>query len=314
MALNAEILKSNEGLKDLSDDQIQAIETLSANDEAQVIGKRIGQLHEQYDKDIKEITGIDKASDTEKSYEYNKRVLKQYKEQLESTNGLTDKIKTYEDKIAEYEKQIAEGNTDAALAQKLKDMESKLATATNELNTTKESLTKKETEFQQKLKGVEVDRAYSKATSDLKFKKEYANISDKLLKTANTDVLAKYTPDFTEEEGKQVLVFRDKDNTIALNKANGLKPFTYQELLKQELGDDVLDAGKKQPGTGTEPPEGGPESVDLVDLTEAKTQVQADELIAKYLMQKGLARGSAKFAEEQTKLRAENNIDKLPLK
>lgn len=313
MALNAELIKSNEGLKDLTDDQIKTIETLSANDEAQIIGKRIGQLHEQYDKDIKEITGIEKASDTEKSYEYNKRVLKQYKEQLEGSKGLTDEVNALKSKVSEYEKQIAEGNTDAVLAQKLKDAEAKLTIATNELQASKETLTTKESEFQKKLKSIEVDKVYALATSDLKFKKEFSAVQSKLLKTANTDVLAKYSPDFIDENGKQILVFRDSENNIAVNKANGLKPYTYQELLKLELGNDVLDADKTQTGVNSKKPE-GPGVVDLVDLTAAKTQVAADELIAKYLMQKGLVRGSLNFTEESKKIRMENNVDKLPMK
>ena len=82
--LTVDMLKQNGLLASLSDEQLNAIATMSQNDENTVIGTKIGALHGQYDTDILSITGINK-NQGEKSYDYLKRVLGDYKTQLTST-------------------------------------------------------------------------------------------------------------------------------------------------------------------------------------------------------------------------------------
>ena len=62
MALSIDILKANQVLASLADEQLAAIVELSTNDEAVVIGQKIGALHGQYDADVKALTGVDKKS------------------------------------------------------------------------------------------------------------------------------------------------------------------------------------------------------------------------------------------------------------
>lgn len=59
--ITIEMLNQSESLKGLTDAQKLAITTLSSNDEATVIGTKIGALHGQYDADILSISGISKA-------------------------------------------------------------------------------------------------------------------------------------------------------------------------------------------------------------------------------------------------------------
>jgi hypothetical protein len=49
-------------------------------------------------------------------------------------------------------------------------------------------------------------------------------------------------------------------------------------------------------------------------LSGVKTQKDADKIIYTYLMQKGVARGTPEFSAEQAKIRAENGINKLPIR
>ena len=75
----------------------------------------------------------------------------------------------------------------------------------------------------------------------------------------------------------------------------------------------VLDEGRKQQGGGTSPrqqPNGGGGAA--VDVSAARTQVEASEIIAKQLMQKGLINGSKQYQEEFNKAWAENNVISLP--
>ena len=67
--LTEELLKGVEGL---TPEQISSITTLSKNDEEQVIGSKIGEIHASYEKDVLGITGVEKNKG-EKAYDYVKR-------------------------------------------------------------------------------------------------------------------------------------------------------------------------------------------------------------------------------------------------
>ena len=90
-----------------------------------------------------------------------------------------------------------------------------------------------------------------------------------------------------------------------------LNPYTIDELISEQLKDE-LDKGKQTTGGGTVP--SNESTSDIVDLAGANTQVLADKIITKHLMQIGLVRGTKEFAEKQSKLRTENGVDKLPMR
>lgn len=74
MALTVEVLKANSVLAGLSDEQLAAITTLSANDENSVIAQKTGKIYGDLDADILSVTGIAKNG-TEKTYDYAKGYL-----------------------------------------------------------------------------------------------------------------------------------------------------------------------------------------------------------------------------------------------
>ena len=312
MALTAELLRANAGLTGLTDEQVNAIVELSRNDENTVIGNRIGELHGQYDQDVLSVTGIAKRQD-EKSYDYVKRVLGDYKAKAAGADELNAKITTLQTEIEGYKKTIAEGKGNEAVAQQLKD-------AQRQLKDTQDLFESKQKEWQDKYDTLntqyqqsQINAEFDKALQGIKFKSIYPeSVQRTLIDSAKRTVLSTAKADWVEENGARKLVFRDASGNIMTNPENKLNPFTPAELLTRELK-DVIDTGRQQRGTGTQGGQGGQGGSTYLDMTGITNQVDADDAINKHLMALGLTRGSKEFADEALKLRQENGVDKLPL-
>lgn len=310
MALTAVLLRANTALAGLSDEQIQAIEELSRNDENTVIGTRIGELHGQYDQDVLSVTGIAKMQG-EKSYDYVKRILGDYKQKASSADQLNQTISTLRTEIEGYKKTIADGKGNEEVVKQLNGAQKQLAD-------TQALFEKKNTEWENKYTALNtqyqtslIDAEFGKALQGMKFKSIYPeSVQKTLIDSAKRTVLASAKPDWVEENGERKLVFRDATGNIMTNPENKLNPFTPGELLRKELK-EVLDNGRKQTGAGTH--ELGGNGGGTFDLGGATTQVAADEIISKHLMSQGFTRGSKEFADAAQKLRTENGVDKLPV-
>ena len=312
MALTAEVLRANAGLASLSDEQLSIIAEMSRNDENTVIGTRIGELHGQYDNDVLSVTGIAK-NPGEKSYDYVKRVLGEYKQKAAGTEALNTQITELKTQIEGYKKTIEAGKGNEAIAQQLRDAQKQLAD-TQALFEAKNKEWKGKydtlnTQYQQSL----IDAEFGKALQGMKFKSIYPeSVQKTLIESAKRTVLASAKPDWVEENGERKLVFRDAAGNIMTNQENRLNPFTPGELLQRELK-DVLDTGRRQTGTGTQGQQGGQGGNTSVDLTGVTNQVDADNVISKHLMALGYTRGSKEFSDEALKIRKENGVDKLPI-
>lgn len=313
MALNAEIIAAQEPLKGLSEDQISTIVTLSQNDEETVIGSKIGELHGQYDKDVLSVTGINR-NQGEKTYDYVKRVLGDYKSKAESASALQGTISSLNEKIAGYEKTIAEGKGNDVIAKQLKDAQDRAAALQTQYDTDKTNWEKERTQLSMREQTILMDVEFEKALSSLKFKKEYTPAVIKtLVDSAKAQILNSAKPDWIDNgKGQKTLVFRDEAGTILNNPENKLNPFTVSDLLSTHLK-DALEASRKIEGAGSKTP-GKETQIEIVDISQATTQLAADEIIVKYLLQQGFVRGSAEFAAKQTAIRTENQIDKLPMR
>lgn len=309
MALSIETLRGNSLLATLSDEQLSAIAEMSTNDESNVVNTKIGALHGLYDADILKITGVAKNAG-EKSYDYMKRVLNDYKTNLGTATTDIEALKATK---AELERKIADGSADAALKQKLADTETRLSQLQTQYDTDKTNYAKTIADLKKREKDIQVGYIFDQAVSGLSFKDGITDsIKNLLLKDARAQVLAKGTPEFIDDGmGGTKLIFRDKNGQILNNPDNNLNPYTAKELLltipslKEVLGGALA-------GGGT-----GPEtlSVNTVpSLAQARTQVEADELIAKQLMSQGLTRYSAEFINKFNELRAQAGVDKLPLR
>lgn len=310
MALTAVLLRANAALAGLSDEQIAAIEELSRNDENTVIGTRIGELHGQYDTDVLSVTGIAKRQG-EKSYDYVKRILGDFKQKAAGADQMSQTIATLQTEIEGYKKTIAEGKGSEEVAKQLRDAQKQLAD-TQALFEKKnkeweEKYTLLNTQYQTSL----IDAEFGKALTGMKFKSIYPeSVQKTLIDSAKRAVLSVAKADWLEENGERKLVFRDATGNIMTNPENKLNPFTPGELLRKELK-EVLDLGRQQTGAGTKPTGNGGGAT--FDLSGATNQVEADEMISKHLMSQGYTRGSKEFADEAQKIRTENGVDKLPV-
>lgn len=314
--LTIEMLRQNLALAGLSDAQFTAIAEMSKNDENSVIGTRIGMLHGQYDTDIFSITGI-KKKDSEKSYDYAKRVLTDYKAKAESVNTVKAELETANAKVADLQAKLEKNAGNEELTQQLKDTKAQVTQLQSKLRTEQDSFKAKETELNQRLKDTHVDYAFREATAGIKFKAGITEpVQRTLLNAAKAEVLAKGTPDFIDDgQGGKKLVIRGADGNILNNPKNNLNPYTIQELVMETSLKDVIDTGRNQPGGGTVGfgGQGGQGGITL-DLTNVKTQVDADKAIEAHLLANGLTRDSAEFGEKLTEIRTENNVASLPIR
>jgi len=311
MALNEAILKANKVLEGLTAEQLSAIVTLSQNDENAVIGTKIGELHGRYDEDVLSVTGVAKKQG-EKSYDYVKRILGEFKTQVEASAELSTKIDALAAEKTALEKQIKDGSLDAATKQKLTDTETRLAQLQAKYDADKAAFEQQKGELESRVKGVHVDYAFAQATAGMAFKAGIPeSVQSVLIDNARREILATATPEVNE---KGELVFRGKDGNVLNNPENKLNPFTAKEMLLQTTLRDVIETTPPKPGTGTKPLAGGSKGLGAIDLSGVKTQVDADDAIGKHLATQGLVRGTAEFAEQQSKIRTEAEVDKLPMR
>lgn len=307
--LTVDTLKQNSALAGLTDGQFSAIAEMSKNDENSVIGTKIGALHGQYDKDIFEVTGI-KKNDGEKSYDYTKRVLTEYK-------AKASKVESLNTEITDLKAKLEAGSADETLRQQLKDSQTQVQQLQSKLSDSVKSLKDKEADFNAKLKAIQVDYAFKEATTGLKFKSDITEpIQKTLLNAAKAEVLTRGVPDFIEDgTGNKVLVLRDTNGVILNNPKNGLNPYTLKELIMETTLKDVLSTGNKANGGGTKPVITSSTGAGTsLDLTGIRTQLEADKAIENYLLASGITRDSVEFGEKLTAIRNENEVGNLPIR
>ena len=313
--ITIEMLNQSESLKGLTDAQKLAITTLSSNDEATVIGTKIGALHGQYDADIFSISGIGKA-DGEKTYDYLKRVLGDYKTKLDGTKTLSAQLEAQKKKVTELETKLAAGGSDEAVKQQLKDARHQVTQLQTQLTVKTEELDNAKKDYEKKEKDLQVGFAFTNATAGIKFKADVSEPVRKiLLAAAKDEILAKGTPDFVDDgNGGKKLVLRDAAGNTLNNPKNNLNPYTIEELVMETSLKDVIDTGKQQPGGGTKPNPSSDHRTFNLDLSTAKTQQEADIQIENYLLSTGLTRDNVEFGNKALEIRNENNVSNLPIR
>lgn len=315
--LTREILVANAALAGLTDEQIAAITTLSANDENSVIAQKTGKIYGDLDADILAATGVAKNG-TEKTYDYAKRVLSELKTKAESATTLSTQIESLTKEKARLEKAIADGATDAETAKALKQAKADLTAITTQFNDLKTKYDQAEQAHTTELFGIRVETALQTATAGLKFKAGLPESATKVLLSQAVDKIKGMNPEFIDDgKGGKVLAFKDENGAIMRNPNNQLNPYTPGDLLTRELETmGILDKGRQAGGGGTVPPAGGSGGGGgtTIDITGAKTRVEAYEAIAANLMAQGLTAGSEKFDAAMKQAWQDNNIAALPEK
>lgn len=314
--LTIDMLRQSSALQGLTDAQFSAIAEMSQNDENTVIGTRIGALHGQYDADIFGITGI-KKKDGEKSYDYAKRVLGDYKAKAESAKAIQTQLTAAQAQVTDLQAKLEKNAGNAELTQQLKDAKAQVTQLQSQLKTKETEFTAEKAKLENAIRDTHVDYAFQAATSGLKFKTGITDTVQRvLLASAKTEVLAKGTPDFIDDgNGGKKLVLRGADGNILNNPKNNLNPYTLQELVLETSLKDVIDTGRKQEGGGTGGYGSGTGGTGgTLDLSGIKNQIEADKAIEAHLLANGLTRDSQAFAEQSMQLRTENNVADLPIR
>lgn len=308
--LTTEVLKANESLAGLTDEQLTAITTLSQNDENAVIGARFGEVYRTFDENIAKASGIPRNGD-EKTYNYLDRVLGE----LTTKNAESEKQLTETQKeVRRLEKVIAEGTADAETKKALTQAQKDLTAITNQYNSLKSDYDQLGEKHKAELFGLRIDAELATARQGVKFKAGLPqSVTDVIMTNAITTIKG-MNPEFIDDgKGGKVLAFKDKDGAILRNPENQLNPFTASDLLRRELKQmGILDEGIHQTGAGTEPPRNPNANSSAVDIGGARNKVEAGEIITKSLLARGLTKGSQAFQDAFTEAWKTNNVASLP--
>lgn len=315
MALTTDLLNANAALSGLTDEQKNAIVEMSANDENTVIAKKTGEIYGGLDADILAASGIAKNGTAEKTFDYAKRVIGEIKTQAGNAAELQTKVTELEKEKTRLEGVIAKGGADAETKRLLDKANADLANVTGEYTTLKSKYDKAEEEHKKALFGMQLDNEFAKATAGIKFKADLpAGVTSVLLQQAIAKAKG-YNPEFIDDgQGGKVLAFNENGATMR-NPENSLRPYTATELVTKELkAMGVLEEGRKQTGAGSHE-EHEDHGGNIADLSGAKTQDEAHEILAKQLMAQGKVNGSKEFAEAMAQAWKDNHdvIKALPV-
>lgn len=315
--ITREMLTGDTVLGSLSEEQINAIVTLSKNDEEAVIGGRFREVYNQLDETIARTTGIRRNGD-EKTYLYLERAANELAAKANSVEGLNARISELTEERDKLKKAVEEGAADEILRKQLSQAQADLENVRQQYDTLKTETDQMKTQHAAELLGLQVDNEIRGAMGGIKFK---AELPQALTDTILNQTIAKIkgmNPSFEDDgKGGTTLMFKDDKGAIIRNPENRLEPFTAGELLQRELKTmGVLDEGRKAAGGGTTPPAGGGGGNGgghVVDITMARTQTEAQDIIAQQLMQQGLVNGSQEFQDAMTQAWTDNNVASLPI-
>lgn len=314
--LTKEIIKSNKVLEGLSEEQLNALVTLSQNDENTVIGAKFSEVYQKLDATIAKETGIARNGD-EKTYNYLERAARELKSQLKSVEPLNAKIAELTAEKSKLEEAIKSGQGNEELKKQLEQAKADFSAVTKQFNDLKKDFEKSNEKHAKELLDVNITNELAKATSGIAFKKDLPQgVTSVILEQTIAKVKA-MNPEFIDNgQGGKVLAFKDSTGAIMRNTENQLNPYTASELINKELkAMGVLDEGRKAAGAGSQPPQpqAGGGGAYTIDISGAKTRSEAQEIIATSLMQQGLVNGSDAFQEAMDKAWADNNVSNLPM-
>lgn len=298
--LSKDVLKANAELANLTEEQLSAVELLSRNDENLVVAKRVGEIYGGLDKDIFDTVGVEKQQ-SEKTYDYAKRVLGDFKTKVEALPNLEAELK---------EAKTAKGG-DEALKKQLLDMESTLNALKSEYEQEQGRSKTLEAEYSGKLKGFKVESAFDKALAGMRFNPAFEEgVVKDIVASTKFAINNQYGIDFNES-GDAIL--RDADGLPVPNKNQSMSPYTLEAMVKEKLS-AFMDTSKAKGGGGsTKPAIKAPTGGGLDGLSIARTRVEADEAIAKSLMERGMTRGSEEYNKQYAEIFEQNGLKDLPL-
>lgn len=330
--LKKDFLKTISSLNNLTDEQLEAIERASEADENNVIGAKVKEIHGNYDNDIKTILGVDKPGGV-KSYDHLKTQLTSLKAQADKAGNvanLEQQVQTLTTERDNLKTQIANGSTDAALKAELASVQQKLTDKEGELSTFKTTYENEKKTLQDQLnKTIQANTLHLvqnsinqyKETKGLNYKPDLvkSGIASRLIEVEQKEFLASVKTDFVDDgQGGQQLVFRNEAGEIMYNKDNGMKHMTAGDLFFARDGvKNLLTEQRQQAGAGTSGAGSGSGggSGSTIDLSSAKTQVQADSIIRNHIFKvEGIAKTDPAFDARHAEIRNEHKVADMDVK
>lgn len=329
--LTIELLKGNNATKDIPEATLLAIVDLSKNDENIVIGKKTKEIWDSVDKDIKDITGIEKPTNV-KSFDFLKTTITDLGKKAEGAKdveSLKTQISDLEAEKVTLLDKIKKGSGDETLKARVSDLEKQIKDKDGEIETIrtsfateKDELAKKLADHQKESMSLQLKQKFNEhmTSKGLKFKKMFEaddsakKILQDQLNFKTDNLINSLKPDFIDDgNGGKQMVFRDADGQIMRNKDNNLNPFTAGELYQNHIS-ELLEENRSQGGGGSGG-SGGGGTPSVLDLSGAKSQMEANKLIVNHLMKiEGLAKTHPEFSKKQNEIFIENKIGNLPLR
>ena len=308
--LTKEILLANSTLAGLSAEQLEAIATLSQNDEAAVIAKKTSEIYGGLDADILVASGVEKSGG-EKTYDYAKRVIGTLKKTVDGAKGNADKIAALEAEKAKLQAELEKGGGEE-LQKQLNQSQTDLKSVMEKYNTLKADYDKAQSDFAAKLLNTRLDADLAGAAKGLKIKSGIPSAAAEILmKQAFAKLKASHPEYIDNADGTQSLIFKDADGAVMRNPNNTLNPYTAAELLRKELGEMGVLENRQGKGTGTST-DTNPAPAGVIDISGAKNQREAYEIIDKALTAQGKVAGSRAYQDAMDAAWKENNIVTLP--
>lgn len=312
--ITQEMLAADAALNGLTEEQQQAILLMSRNDEEVVIGNRFREVYNQMDATIAQATGVKRDGD-EKTYKYLERAASILAEKANSVDGLQQQIETLTKERDTLQKAVEKGG-DAELKRQLTQANADLTAVRQQYDKLKGDYDKLESGHAAELLSMQIDNALQGAKAGLKFKAEFPQAATDTLLAQALNTVKGMSPEFIDDgNGGKRLVFKGQNGEIVRNPENHLEPYTAEELLKKELRTmGILDEGRQQQGGGTHNPQEQQQQGAVLDVSAARTQAEADDIIHNQLNAQGLVRGSKEYQEAYTQAWKDNNINKLPVR
>ena len=313
--ITIEMLQQQSALNGLTDEQKNAIVTLSKNDEEAVISKRFGEVYRQMDETIARETGIQRNGD-EKTYVYLERAARELATKVNSIAGLNTRISELTAERDRLKKAVEDGTGDEKLRKDLQQAQRDLESVTNQYNTLRADYDKQKADHAAELINFRIDNELATAKGGIKFKAELPQTATDVLMQQAVGKIKSLKHEYVDDgNGGQRLVFIDANDVQMRNPEKQLEFYTVGDLLTKELkAMGVLDEGRKATGISTTPPKVSTQNGAIVlDLSGVRTQTEAQEVIAQTLMKQGLTNGSKAFQEAMTQAWKDNNVQSLPM-
>lgn len=313
--ITIEMLQQQSALNGLTDEQRNAIVTLSKNDEEAVISKRFGEVYRQMDETIARETGIQRNGD-EKTYVYLERAARELATKVNSIAGLNTRISELTTERDRLKKAVEDGTGDEKLRKDLQQAQRDLESVTNQYNTLKADYDKQKADHAAELINFRIDNELATAKGGIKFKPDLPQTATDVLMQQAVGKIKSLKHEYVDDgNGGQRLVFIDANGAQMRNPEKQLEFYTVGDLLTKELkAMGVLDEGRKATGISTTPPKVSTQNGAIVlDLSGVRTQTEAQEVIAQTLMKQGLTNGSKAFQEAMTQAWKDNNVKSLPM-